>query len=218
MRQLLGAYQTFVGHDLPNQLVSVQAYARLLDEIDSSGLDEEARSLLGRIGALGRQMALQARRLSEFGKLLGQPPWGPPLSLEEVAEEVVASVRCRTDAAEVVFAIAEGAPSFPLAGELFHQMIAEVVANAVAAIGTGRRGRIDVSGEWSPDGGTIRVSDTGVGISAERIDRLLRTTQVGGLLLVRQAAALWDGTLHIESAAGEGTTVTVTISATGGHE
>jgi signal transduction histidine kinase len=215
MRQLLVAYQTFVGHDLPNQLVSVQAYARLLEESDISGLDDESKMLLSRMAALSKKMGFQARRLSEFGKLLGEPPWGPLLSLADVAEEVVAGIRCRTEAGEIVFRLPEGGPTLPLAGALFHQVMIELLTNAVAAIGPGHAGRIDVAGEWSARGGMIRVSDTGASISPERIDGLLRPTQMGGLLLVRQAAALWGGRLHIDSVVGQGTTISIT---TGGRQ
>ena len=214
LRQFLGAYQTFVGHDLPNQLVSVQAYARLIEEADLSGLDEESRMFLSRIGVLSRKMGSQARRLSEIDKLLCEPPWGPPVSLGDVAEEAIVGIRCRMDASRISFSSPEVAPTLPLAGALFRQVLDELLANAVAAVGPGRAGRIDVSGE----GGMIRVRDTGVGIPPERIARLRATDQIGGLLLVQQAAALWGGRLHIESAVGRGTTMTVTTSATTGGQ
>jgi signal transduction histidine kinase len=159
-------------------------------------------------------MGLQARRLSQVGDLLREPPWGSPVSLAEVAEEAVAGIRCRVPVGEMVFHLPERSPSLPLAGALFRQVVAELLANAVAAIGPGHPGRIDVAGEWSAGGGTIRVADTGVGIPPERIDGLLRPTQMGGLLLVHQAAALWGGRLYIDSAVGRGTTMSIM---TGGH-
>jgi signal transduction histidine kinase len=213
MRQLLAAYRTFVGHDLPNQLVFVQASACLLEKSDHPGLDDESKTLLGRIAALSQKMGLQARRLSEVGDLLREPPWGPPLSLAEVAEEVVAGIRWRAEAGEIVFHLPQGGPTLPLAGVLFRKVVAELLANAVAAIGPGHAGRIDVAGEWSAGGGMIRVSDTGIGIAPERIDGLLRPTQMGGLLLVHQVASLWGGRLYIDSAVGRGTTISVMTGA-----
>lgn len=214
VRQLLDAYQTFVGHDLSNQLVSVQAFARRLEDSDDTGLDDESKMLLGRIGVLSKEMGFQARRLSEVGNLLREPPWGPPLSLRDVAEEVVAGIRYRAEAGEIVFHLPEVASNLPLAWALFHRVMTELLANAVTAIGPGHAGRIDVTGEWSAGGGMLRVSDTGVGIPPERIGGLLRPTQMGGLLLVHQAAALWGGRSYIDSAVGRGTTVSVT---TGGR-
>ena len=214
LRQLLAAYQTFVGHDLPNRLVSVQAYARLLEGADGSDLDDESKMVLRRVAALTGQMGLQARRLFEIDKLLREPPWGPPLSLAEVAEEVVAGIRCREGAGAIAFHLPDRDPCLPLAGALFRQVVAELLANAVAAIGPGLAGRVDVAGEWSAGGGTIRVGDTGAGIAPDRIGGLLRPTQAGGLLLVHQAASLWGGRLTIDSRIGRGTTMSVR---TGGH-
>ena len=213
MRQLFAAYQNFVGHDLPNQLVTVQAYSRLLEESDGPR-SEESMMLLSRIGALSKTMGLQARRLFEIGNLLADPPWGPPVSLENVAEEVVAAIRCKMDATGIDFHLPDPAPHVPLAEALLLRVLNELVANAVAAIGSGRTGRIDVTGRWSAAGGSIGVRDDGVGLAPERIGGLLRPTRVGGLLVAHQAASLWGGRLHIESAVGEGTTITLT---TGGR-
>lgn len=214
---LLGAYRTFVGHDLTNQLVSSQAFARLLEGAAVSELDDESRRLLGRIASLSKAMGLQARRLTEIDNLLREPPWGPPLSLAEAVEEVVVGVRCRMDASKITFRLRESAV-LPLDGGLLRRVLLELLTNAVQAIGVGQTGRIDVGGEWSPEGGMIRVGDTGVGLSPARLDALLGTPRVGGLLLVRGAAVLWGGRTHVDSHAGRGTTVTVTMSAaTGGR-
>ena len=135
MRQLLEAYQSFVGHDLPNQLVSVHAYARLLDESADPQADDESKQLVRRIAALSNKMAGQARRLFEIGNLLGESPWGPPLSLREVAEEVVAGIRCRLEASKIAFHLREADATLPLAGPLLHQVLIELLTNAVTAIG-----------------------------------------------------------------------------------
>lgn len=213
MRQLFAAYQNFVGHDLPNQLVAVHAYSGLLEESDGPR-SEESKMLLGRIGAMSQRMGLQARRLFEIGNLLCESPWGPPLSLRGIAEEVVAGVRCKTGASGIDFLLPGPTPHVPLAEALLLRVLNELVANAVAAIGTGRAGRIDVTGEWSAAGGTIVVRDDGVGIAPDRIGGMLRPTRMGGLLVAHQAAALWGGRLHIDSAVGQGTAITLT---TGGR-
>jgi cell cycle sensor histidine kinase DivJ len=69
----------------------------------------------------------------------------------------------------------------------------------------------------------MTVADTGIGIAPEDLERLGRpyeqageadTRALGtglGLSLVRAFAGLHDGTMHIESALGEGTAVTVRL-------
>ena len=72
---------------------------------------------------------------------------------------------------------------------------------------------------------TLRVADTGVGIPPEHIDRVFeRFYQVGaarsgsagrgtglGLAIVKHAVAALGGAVDIESAPGEGTTVTCVL-------
>src|SRR5436190_20469913 len=86
--QLLACFQTFLGHELPNRLVPVQGYARLLAEQDGAA-DEEGRLLAGRIAELTRKADTLARRLAEIGRLMREPAFGPACNLEEVAAEVV---------------------------------------------------------------------------------------------------------------------------------
>jgi signal transduction histidine kinase len=213
VRQLFAAYQTFVGHDLANRIVSIQGFSRQLEEGDVSS-EEESKMLLGRIAALSNDVGLRARRLYEIGELLREPPWGPPVDLREVAEEVVVGIRCKADVRRIEFRLPEAA-RVPLAEPLLRRVLLELVANGVAAIGAGRAGRIEIAGQWSVAGGTLLVRDDGVGIPPERMGGLLRPTNAGGLLVGHQAAALWGGRLHIESAVGRGTTITLT---TGGRE
>src|SRR4051812_11487303 len=93
LRQLLEAYQNFVGHDLSNHLVSTQAYTRMLNEMDAAAVDPERKLVLSRLAVLGQRMAEQTRRLVELGKLLREPVWGPPQSVEEAGWEAVAALR-----------------------------------------------------------------------------------------------------------------------------
>src|SRR5262245_34066536 len=85
MVRLLDRYQAYIGHDLPNQLVAIQAYARMLQEHGGAALDPEGRSLLGRLADLTRQADTRARRLAEIGRALRQPEPEQFVALEEAA-------------------------------------------------------------------------------------------------------------------------------------
>ena len=77
--ELTAAYQQFVGHELANQLVPLQAFARLLLEHHGNQLDEDGRHLLGRMADLTQRADRHARQLAEVGRLLREPAWGPAL-------------------------------------------------------------------------------------------------------------------------------------------
>jgi two-component system cell cycle sensor histidine kinase PleC len=105
----------------------------------------------------------------------------------------------------------------------FRQIVINLVSNAVQYTPEG--GRVILSEEVSPLGAfVLRVSDTGIGMSGADIPRALApfvqlaatygTVDPGaglGLPLVKELVELHGGALQIDSAPGDGTTVTVTL-------
>jgi signal transduction histidine kinase len=116
-----------------------------------------------------------------------------------------------------------------LARALLHPVLVELLKNALAALPSGRPGRIEVAA--SPEGGgcLIRVGDNGRGLSDEQARlleepfaarRLQGTIPAGqavqqggglglGFFLVRQAVARWGGRVAVRSVLDQGTTVTL---------
>ncbi len=103
-----------------------------------------------------------------------------------------------------------------------HQILLNLVSNAVKF--TPRGGSVTVSASCISDRMSIIVADTGIGITAADLEGLGKPfAQVHndytrkfegtglGLSLVKGLVALHDGDLSIESAPGEGTTVTVRL-------
>jgi PAS domain S-box-containing protein len=106
------------------------------------------------------------------------------------------------------------------------QIIMNLVANAIKFTHEGYV-MLSVTGSKSPAGAPLllmRVSDTGIGIPADRIDRLFKmfsqidsstTRHYGGsglgLSIVKRLAELMGGTVEVQSVHGEGSTFTVTV-------
>ncbi len=105
----------------------------------------------------------------------------------------------------------------------FRQIVINLVTNAIKYTPAG--GRVILSEEVSSLGTfVLRVSDTGVGMKADDIPRAMAPfVQLGGdngsvdpgaglgLPLVKELVELHEGALQIDSAVGQGTTVTVTL-------
>ena len=85
-------------------------------------------------------------------------------------------------------------------------------------------GRVAVSAQSENDSVTIKITDTGIGIDAERLpyltdpfvkahnDPYLSDQGTGlGLTITKSLIDLHDGTMDIVSELGQGTTVTVTL-------
>jgi signal transduction histidine kinase len=102
------------------------------------------------------------------------------------------------------------------------QILLNLLSNAVKFTPCG--GRVSVRA-WMADGTmTLAVADTGIGIPADQVARLgnpfvqIRSSAGAshegtglGLALVRALTEIHDGSLSIESAAGQGTTVSIAI-------
>ncbi len=100
----------------------------------------------------------------------------------------------------------------------FRRMYFNLVMNSVDAMGGRKAGVVRVSTVVEGDWVALRVSDDGVGMSAEKIAQLLaeRQTLDGeihslGFVFVRQTVAEFGGELAIESTTGKGTTMTLRL-------
>lgn len=100
---------------------------------------------------------------------------------------------------------------------LFHRVLSNLIDNAVEAIDGS--GQVRISAEESDGQICLLLHDSGRGIPVEVLPRLMKKGKTFGkpsgsglgLHAAKQALEEWSGTLQIESAVGEGTTVTVTL-------
>lgn len=224
LEHLLAGYQMFLGHDLANQLVAIQGLARHL-EAEAGDLPPDAGPLLARLAELTRRADREARRLAEVGRLLRDRPYGPPVPLQEVVHEAVVSVKAAPrhgaagPAPEPVFEVAGPMPLVTLSGRLMHQTLVELLHNAVAALPSGRPGRVRVQARLDGDACTLTVRDEGRGFAEAQLSRLgepglfspVTQNRALGYFLILQAVALWGGRLAVESEPGRGTAVELTL-------
>jgi two-component system, cell cycle sensor histidine kinase DivJ len=144
--------------------------------------------------------------------------------LEEVSSQAVRFVKLQADRKGVALkmAMAEGAHTIFADKRAVKQMVVNLVTNGVKF--TPRGGEVRVSASRVASGIEITVSDTGVGISQndlqklgqpfEQVDGAHTRTQEGtglGLALVKALSAMHGGEAIIESRLGEGTTVRLTL-------
>jgi len=104
--------------------------------------------------------------------------------------------------------------------DLLYQAFLNILLNAIQAMDQG--GHLTVSTTPGPhgQGGKIRFQDDGEGIEPEALNKILNpfftTKEKGsglGLPIVKSIIEAHQGTLEISSAAGAGTTITITIPA-----
>ncbi|MEK9755154.1 MAG: ATP-binding protein, partial [Rhodospirillaceae bacterium] len=150
-----------------------------------------------------------------------------PVDIGGLLVNCLTIMRDRADAAGVTIAV-EFDHDLPelLADELrLKQIVLNLLSNAIKF--TPAAGQVKVAAFIDGDGGmVIRVSDTGVGIAEENLERVMAPfeqvrsaptlTHEGtgrGLYLAKTLAEMHDGRIEIESELGKGTHVTVHLPA-----
>lgn len=149
-----------------------------------------------------------------------------PLDVAEHVESCRRLIQGRADDSGIALSVESpvGAAAAVLGDRVrFRQILLNLLTNAVKF--TDRGGAVRISVDLSsPPTVAIRIADTGVGMSEQDLERVLRPFERGdvrssrstegaglGLALSRALVREHDGTLHIASVPGQGTTVTLTF-------
>ena len=209
-----------MSHELRTPLNAVIGYAELL--IDDAGprLAESDRRDLERIRTSGRMLLDLVNQVLDLARLdagraeLRPEPVDPGALLREVAEMVRPMLT-----GDTVLAVAAdaGLPDVVTDRGKLRQVLLNLSSNACKFTA---HGQVTLSATRAPAGGVeFRVADTGVGMSPEFLQQLFtpftqaRTGPQGrfagsglGLAISKRLGDLLGATLHVQSAAGAGTT------------
>jgi len=121
--------------------------------------------------------------------------------------------RCQESVVEVVWEAAPDIPEILVMADGVHQVILNLVLNALDAMPDGGTLRVSTGRTGEPDGVTVTVIDTGVGIPSEAIARIFdpfhstKSKGLGlGLFVSQNIVQQHGGSLEVESRPGYGTT------------
>lgn len=210
-----------VSHELRTPLTSILGYLELVDD-ELSADEEETRSMLAVIERNARNL------LQRITELLSFSPDGIDLrrvdtDLAQLAHHAEQALRIRADNAGVALTVvAPASAPAVLDPRRTSQIIENLLTNAVKY--TPRGGRATLTVSIDDVHAVIEVADTGVGMSPEEqrhaYDRFYRaqTARQGaiqglgvGLALVHEIVEAYQGEITLDSARGDGTTVTVRL-------
>jgi PAS domain S-box-containing protein len=148
------------------------------------------------------------------------------VQIDKIAESSVSLLRAKALSKGVK--LAQAAPCNPplLRGDArrIKQAVVNLLTNAIKFTPSG--GSVEISASWSDDGMAVTVTDTGIGIAAEDLDRVMKPfVQVEnwlarqhegaglGLAITKSICELHGGTLVLESTLGQGTVVRILLPA-----
>ena len=211
-----------MSHEIRTPLNGILGYADLL--IASPGLDEVQRRSVERIQNAGEALLTVVDDVLDFSKIeAGQVALDPtPFSPKALAGDAVSIVSTVADrkGLPVRVELDPGLPAALLGDEArLRQILLNLLNNAVKFTREGSVTVRLVHGGTTPAGEviTVQVEDTGIGIPAEKQQRLFkRFSQVDGsirrefggtglgLAISRQLVELMGGTIGVASTAGRG--------------
>ena len=206
-----------IAHELRTPLTVIQGRVEgLLDGVYPRD-DERLSEILEDTRLLSRLIEdLRTLANAEGGTLALQKE---PTDLVVLMQDAVHSFSTEADRAHVTMRV-EGPANLPLI-DVDPLRIREVLTNLLSnALGHSRAGgTVSVAAEALGDHISIKVRDTGLGISPEDLPRIFDRFYKGptsrgsglGLTIARDLVAAHDGDIKAESRLGEGTTMTFTL-------
>lgn len=211
---------TVVSHELRNPLTAILGHTELLEDRDD--LPAEVRRQLSVIdSAANRMQRLITSTLSEFTDAVGVE--AGPVDIGRMIDASVQAFAPVAAAAQVQ--IDHDAGAVPtVVGDAFRlrQAIDNILGNAVKY--TTRGGTVRVSTDTTDGDLVITVSDTGIGMSRDDLERVFdpgfrsdtaRASGIGGsglgMAITREIVAQHGGTVEVRSDLGRGTSVALTL-------
>lgn len=220
--QMRREFSANVSHELKTPLTSILGYAEIMR--DGVARAEDTKRFAAKIYDEASQLMsliddiIRLSQLDEKSSL----PEKTRVDLKAVVEEVCQRLQPQAQRAEVTLTCECESAEILGIPKILEEIAQNLVDNAIKY--NRHPGSVQISLKKQGDTASLRVTDTGIGISEEdrprvferfyRADRS-RSKQIGGtglgLSIVKHSAETHGASVHLESQLGVGTTVTVTF-------
>jgi two-component system sensor histidine kinase HydH len=212
----VGGMAAEMAHEFKRPLASIRTAMELLEQ--EYALNGSGQELLT---AVDQQLDRLAETMQDLFSLARPAELeGETFDLRDVLDGGVAQLSGHPAAEKVAVERDYGPKPLPVFGDphRLEQAVLNVMLNAVEAMPSG--GRLKVSARMKADCVRVTFTDTGVGIPADQLERIMMpfysTKAMGtglGLPLVARVVAAHNGRLDIASVPASGTTVTIDLPA-----
>jgi signal transduction histidine kinase len=213
-------------HAIRSPLTVTNSYLEMLRTDLTEGLTDEQRSFLG----IAYENALKLRRLVDDLVDLAALEIGnaqielAPVAVGEIIDGICGDLlpTAERKGLELTTEVPEFLPSVTVDNDRFRDVLRRLLDNAMRFTPDG--GAVRIRASHDQDHVAVRIVDNGVGIPADRVTETMepfvqlhrkpgenREGYGLGLPLCQRQIEAFGGTLDIESAEGEGTTVTIRI-------
>ena len=209
-----------VAHDIKNPLTPIQLNAEHLQRVHRDRGQPLGALVDDCVANILSQVRLLRQISSEFSSFASSPqPHPAPTDMERLLEQILTPYRSGlAERVEFEVVVAPGLPLAFVDPLLISRALTNVIENALHAMPTGGRLRFEAGPSAARGMLELRVSDTGVGMDAAARARIFepyfstKTTGTGlGLTIAKRNVEANGGTVAVESEAGVGTTVILTM-------
>ena len=220
--QMRREFTANVSHELKTPLHSISGYAELLQ--NNMVKSEDIVPFAGKIHTEAQRMVRLVEdiiSLSHLDEGADDMAW-TEVDLYELAERVVGGLKTEAETEQVAIRLRGGHVNLRGIPQLLYSIVYNLCDNAIKY--NKRGGEVHVSVETQGADAILAVSDTGIGIPAQEQARIFerfyrvdksRSKEVGGtglgLSIVKHAVLIHHGTIEVDSAVGEGTTILVRL-------
>jgi len=211
----LGQITSEVAHDVKNPLHAMAVRVAFLRERIPNQTPDVVRSL----DVLEREIQRAAAVVDRFMEVVYPSDLArAPVNLNPLLQELATLLQAEWQAKDVVLTthLEPDLPAVKGDEEMLRRALMNLLVNACQAMPGG--GRVDISSELEAEALRVTISDTGVGIPPEDIERIFKmyyTTKTDGtgigLALVRRVIDLHHGSIEILSTVGQGTKIIVRL-------
>jgi two-component system OmpR family sensor kinase len=217
-------FVSMASHEFRTPLTIIDGHARRLDKARDTVKPEEIKERTGKMRSAVLRMThlmdnlLNSSRLIDGGAGLYFSP--AEMNLTALLQEVCQLHREMVPVAKIEERFA--AAPLPVIGDakLLHQVFSNILSNAIKYSPAG--GTIKIETQAAPDEILVSISDDGIGIPADDLDRLFERYHRGGnvsgivgtgvgLYLVKMAVDLHRGKIDVESQESEGSRFTIRL-------
>jgi signal transduction histidine kinase len=224
--RLRHTFLSTINHELRTPLALIFQSIEMLESPDLGELTERQLDALMALRRQAWTLGRMVEGLTRVAAFLSKQEAVKPVlaQLEPVFDNLLslAEFKARSKEITVEADIAPGLPLFPLDVKQMEEALTQLVDNAIKFNQTG--GKVKISAQADDEWVVIAISDTGIGIEAELMDRIwevfeqgvdpLRRAQEGlglGLVLARYIVEAHNGAIEIETTPGQGSTFTVKL-------
>ncbi|WP_138751417.1 sensor histidine kinase [Paenibacillus sinopodophylli] len=225
LEQMRREFVTNVSHEVQSPLTSISGYAIALKREDITPLDRSR--YLDIIVSEAQRMSKMSDSLLKLSLLESQSQQLQltSLRLDEQIRRVIVAIQPQWSARSIQFELHLKAVTLTADHDQLNQVWTNILGNSIKFSKDG--GKINISVKQDLKNVTVRISDTGIGISLEdqkRIfDRFFKADRSHsrkydgsgmGLAIVKQIISLHQGDIRVESELDRGTTFIVTFPIT----